>query len=212
MPEKTYQKKVLILLAQGFELIETSCFTDVFAWASFQPAVEITTCTAAIHSKVSSAFGGFSITPDLAVEGLDLNSFDALAIPGGMEWAGFFEDALSDDFAHIISHFVDTQKPIAAVCVASISVANSSARKGLNAAIYHSASGKHKARLEQLGATFCDQPIVKDGQITTSTGPGTAVQVALSLLEDLTDPPVVKTTKSMMRIPEPTQGWYLPQV
>lgn len=84
MPVKHYQKRVLMLLAEGCELIECSCFTDVFAWASFQDEVDITLTSASKLGFVNAAFGGFSLRTEALISDLDLNSFDALALPGGM--------------------------------------------------------------------------------------------------------------------------------
>lgn len=201
-----------MLLAEGFELIETSCFTDVLAWASFQEHVDIELTTASRLNVVRAAFGGFQITPTSVISELDLNEYDGLAIPGGMEWAGFFEDALSDEFSEVVRHFTNKNKPIAAVCVASTSIANTGELTGRDATIYHSKNGKHKANIERFGVNFVDKPIVQDGNIITSTGPGTAVEVALSFLGELTDNETVASTRRMMRIPTPQNDWYAPQV
>jgi len=212
MPKIVTQKKVLLLLSEGFEMIEASGFTDVFAWASFQEDVSISVTSAAIHPAVKAAFGGLSITSLQLLNDVELHDYDALAIPGGMEWAGFFEDAYSTTFKNTIKHFVDQKKPIAAVCVASLSLAHAGGLTGRKAAIYHSAKGKHKVSLEDHGAVFVDRPIVKDGNITTSSGPGTSLEVALSLLADLVDAQAVSTTRIMMRAPLPSAQWYEPQV
>jgi 4-methyl-5(b-hydroxyethyl)-thiazole monophosphate biosynthesis len=204
--------KVLLLLADGFELIETSGFTDVFAWASFQQEVHITVTCAAIHTQVTPAFGGITVQVNAQLKDLDLSTFDALAIPGGMEWAGFFKDAYSEEFKQVIRHFANHHKPIAAVCVASLSLAAANVLKHKKATVYHSSNGKHKTTLEQNGVIFVDSPVMKDGNITTSTGPGTAVEVALALLADLTDEQTVQNTRDMMRIPSPDANWYAPQI
>lgn len=212
MTDETINKSVLLLLADGFELIETSCFTDVMAWASFQDSVNISLTTVSGNGSVNAAFGGFNIETDMTIEGIDPNHFDALAIPGGMEWAGFFDDALSPEFTEVVDHFLTHNKPVAAVCVASRCIANTDKIAGRNATIYHSNTGKHKAALEYKGVNFIDEPIVVDHNIITSTGPGTAVEVALALLSQLTDDATVKTTRKMMRIPTPKNDWYQPQV
>ena len=207
-----YKKNVLMILADGFELIETSCFTDVLAWANFQDHVDIKLVSASIGNTVKAAFGGFTITPETRIKDINLHSFHGLAIPGGMEWAGFFDDVMSEEFRSVIEHFVSNNKPIAAVCVASLSLANAGALLNKKATVYHSENGKHKATLERMGATFVDKPIVKDSNITTSTGPGTAIEVALSLLSDLTDFETAEKTRHIMRIPKPSVSWYEPQV
>ena len=205
-------KKVLMLLAEGFELMETSCFTDVLAWASFQEHVDIKLTTSSTNGKVNAAFGGFNVNTDTTIARLNLDDFDALAIPGGMEWAGFFENSLSDEFIEVVKHFIAKSKPVAAVCVASTCVAKTGEFGEREATIYHSATGKHKAKLEGLGVTFVDKPVVESGNVITSTGPGTAVEVALALLEKLADTNTVNATRQMMRIPHPDKDWYQPQV
>ena len=49
------------------------------------------------------------------------------------------------------------------------------------------ASGRRRRQLADLGAEVLDEPIVRDGNIVTSTAPGTAIDVALTLVETLTD-------------------------
>lgn len=210
--ELIYRKNVLMLLAEGFELMETSCFTDILAWASFQENVDIKLTSSSTSGTVKSAFGDFTLTTDSTIDQLNLDNFDALAIPGGMEWAGFFENSLSDQFIEVVKHFILQNKPIAAVCVASTCIAKSGEFAGREATIYHSQTGKHKAKLEGVGVKFIDKPVVESGNVITSTGPGTAIEVALALLAKLTDARTVQSTRKMMRIPEPNRDWYQPQV
>ncbi len=212
MARATYNKKLLLLLADGFELIETSGYTDVMAWASFQDHVNIEVVSAASTPSVKTAFGGLTVTPNALLSDLDLDLFDALAIPGGMEWAGFFEAAYSEDFKQTIQHFAGRGEPLSAVCVASLALGHADALKGRKASIYHSKTGKHAATLQAQGAVFLDQPVVRDGNITTSSGPGTAVEIAFELLGDLTDADVVQETRAMMRVPSPQPEWRRPQV
>ena len=40
------------------------------------------------------------------VDDIQLDEFDALAIPGGFEEAGFYRDAYSREFLHVIQHFM----------------------------------------------------------------------------------------------------------
>ncbi|REL26977.1 DJ-1/PfpI family protein [Thalassotalea euphylliae] len=212
MAHKPIKKNVLMLLAEGFELMETSCFTDVLAWASFLDHVDIKLTTSSTTGTVNTAFGGFNVTTDSTIAQLNLDSFDALAIPGGMEWAGFFENALSKGFIAVVKHFIAQRKPVAAVCVASTYIAKSGEFVGRKATIYHSQTGKHKAKLEGMGVKFIDKPVVESANVITSTGPGTAVEVALALLGQLADANTVNATRQMMRIPTPDKDWYLPQV
>lgn len=41
-----------------------------------------------------------------------LEDFDALAIPGGFEEAGFYDDAFSEAFQQVIRHFNEHKNPL----------------------------------------------------------------------------------------------------
>ena len=58
-----------------------------------------------------------------------------------------------------------------------------------------------RAVSQELGKM--DQPVVRDRAVTTSTGPGTAVEVALALLEQLTDRANVDEIRHLMGFPVP---------
>ena len=54
---------------------------------------------------------------------------------------------------------------------------------------------------------------MQDQHIITSTGPGTAIEVAFSLLEQVTSAENVAEIRRKMRVPTPSDDWYLsPQV
>jgi 4-methyl-5(b-hydroxyethyl)-thiazole monophosphate biosynthesis len=81
------------------------------------------------------------------------------------------------------------------------------------ATTYHQIRGKRKQQLEQTGAIFVVRPVIKDHNIITSTGPGTALEVAFLLLEELTSVENVKALREIMRVPMPSKIWYeTPQV
>jgi len=113
----------------------------------------------------------------------------------------------------VIRHFAERNKVIASVCVSSVCLGAAGVLRGRNATTYHQLGGKRKAQLEEAGAIFIDRPIVTDGQLITSTGPGTALEVAFELLERLTDKGNADDLRLKMRIPQPSAAWYQsPQV
>lgn len=173
--------------------METSGFIDVFAWASFIEGLGIKVETLTVPNSVESAFGQFSKSTEVNVM---QNRYDGLAIPGGMEFANFLDSAYSKLFVDVIQHFHRIGAPIAAVCVASLALANARILKNMNATVYHSKSGKHKQKLVDSAAIFVDQPLVHDRNLITSSGPGTSVEVALSLLKSVTDASISKQTRA----------------
>ena len=64
-------KRVLLLLADGFELMEAACFTDVLGWSSIDGEEAIELVSAGFQSTVGTTFG-FGALPDALVADLDL--------------------------------------------------------------------------------------------------------------------------------------------
>lgn len=201
------QKRVLILLSNGFEVMEAGCFTEVFGWASIYGDVKFDQLSVGLRSPVTTTFG-FDVLPEKLLNDVNVDEFDALVIPGGFADAGFYEEALSEPFLDVIRNFDKRQAPIAAVCVGSLSLAAAGILNGRRATIYHQIGGKRKAELERYGAVFVDQPLVVDRNVMTSTGPGTGIELALKLLAVLTTWEFSQEIRSRMRIPIPNLTWY----
>jgi len=77
-------KRVLLLLADGFETFEASVFIDVIGWnlVDGDGSTELFTC--GLNQEVKSSFSQRFIV-DYLISEIDMDSFDALAIPGGLE-------------------------------------------------------------------------------------------------------------------------------
>ena len=205
-------KRVLMLLANGVEPMEMAAFTDVLGWANLVGEQPLEVIEAGLRTSLTTTFG-LSLQPRYLLSELDLNSFDALALPGGFEPAGFYEEALSEPFLACIRHFVAADKPVASVCVASICLGAAGVLQDINATTYHQVGGQRKNQLLSSGARFLDRPLVLDGKIITSSGPGTAVEVALLLLEQLSSAHNATLIRKKMRIATPSRDWYeTPQV
>ncbi len=183
-------KKVLLLLADGFEPLEAAGFTDVFGWAALEGNEPIELVSASFKPVLRSTFG-LRVMPQAQVS----------------------EEALSEPFLAVIRHFNARDREIASVCVASLALGAAGVIAGRRATIYHQVGGKRKDQLEQYGALFVDQAVVEDGRLISSTGPGTSVEVALRLLANLTSPQNAAHIRAKMRVPELDQEWLKrPQV
>lgn len=200
-------KRVLLLLADGFEPLEAAGFTDVLGWANIDGEEPIELVSAGLRPVLKATFG-FSVVPNAIVADLDLDSFDAIAVPGGFEGAGFYQDALAEEFTSVIAYFEKAGKPVASVCVASLSLGAAGILRGRRATTYHQIGGRRKAELEGYGATFVDRPLVIEGGLITSTGPGTSIEVAFALLELLTSRANVDHIRRLMRMPKPPAAWF----
>lgn len=189
-------KKVLILLANGFEVYEASVFTDVLGWADSFGDQPLRAVTAGLSPVLGCTFG-LRVMPESLVSDLELDTFDALAVPGGFGTAGFYEDAFSEEFLNVIRFFNDRGKPIASVCVAALSLGKSGILKGRPATTYRLERRK-KEQLARMGAHVQDEPIVQDGNVITSSSPGNAIDVAFLLLTMLTSPENTAHVRKLM--------------
>ena len=191
-------KKVLLFLAQGFEEYEASAFTDVVGWSRIYGTEPVDLITTGLRKEIKCTWN-FIVKPELNFVDINVNDYDALAIPGGFEKAGFYEDAFDEKFLNLIRQFDNQGKIIAAICVAALPVAKSGVLKNRNATTYDLLNGKRRKELADFGVIVKDEKIVIDENIITSTGPATSIEVAFILLEMLTDEENVKTVKKYMR-------------
>jgi 4-methyl-5(b-hydroxyethyl)-thiazole monophosphate biosynthesis len=192
-------KNVLILLAKGFEAYEAAVFTDVLGWADAFGDVRIRTCTAGLHRELTCAFG-LRVVVDALVGELDLDSFNALAMPGGFGSAGFYEDAFSEELLAVIRRFHGQGKPVASVCVASLSLGRSGILAGRPATTYLLEENKKK-QLAEMGALVQESGIVVDGLTITSSAPGNALDVAFLFLEMLSSKGNADHVRTLMGVP-----------
>jgi 4-methyl-5(b-hydroxyethyl)-thiazole monophosphate biosynthesis len=190
-------KRVLLLLADGFEAYEAAAFTDVLGFATAFGDEEIEVVTTGLHPELRCTFG-FRVIPELRLEDVQDEEFDAVAVPGGFERAGFYNDAYSDAFLDVFRRFSAAGKPIAAICTGALPVARSGVLRGRRATTYHLLDGKRRKELAEMGAQVVDEPVVRDGSIITSTSPATAADVAFELLKMLTSMDNVRTTRHSM--------------
>lgn len=180
-------KKVLLLLANGFESYEASVFTDVFGWNLYEGDQSTELVSVGLHSVLECTWG-YSCIPMGQLNEIDLNEFDALAIPGGFEQADFYKDAFSEEFLSVIRNFDQQNKPIAAICVAGLAVAKSGVLTNRTGTTYRFENNPRQDQMRALGVQVqSDERIVEDQNIITSSSPETALDVAFLLLEKLTN-------------------------
>jgi len=176
-------KKVLLLLADGFETFEASVFIDVIGWNLVEGDCSTELFTCGLKKEIKSSFNQRFIV-DYLINEIDVNSFDALAIPGGFEVYGFYQDAYDEKFLDLIRGFKANTKIIASICVGSLPLAKSGVLKDKKGTTYNSAI--RREALKGFGVNVINQPIVMDNNMITSWNPSTAIDVALLLLEHLT--------------------------
>lgn len=195
MPEK--RKRVLLFLARGFEEYEAAVFTDVMGWSRTDGETGVDLVTTALGTPVSGCWN-FVVQPQRILEAVDHHDFDALAIPGGFEEKGYYEDVYQEEVTDLIQAFHADQKPIAAVCTGALALGHAGILDGRSATTYHSPASPRRSQLARFGARVMDASLVVDGHLVTCHGPAAALEVAFALLEMLTGEENVAVVKRAM--------------
>lgn len=189
--------KILLLCAKGFETMEFSVFIDVIGWArnDFGYPVQVDTC--GFTKTVVSTFG-VPIIVDQFISDIRVDDYDALAIPGGFEEYGFYEEAYDERFLDIIREFNQQGKIIASICVAALAIGKSGVLNNRSATTYHLKNAYRQKQLAEFGVNVINEPIVVDQNIITSYCPETAPGVAFKLLERLVGEDKMLVVKAAM--------------
>ncbi len=193
--------KILLFLAKGFETMEFSVFVDIFGWARNDYGYPIDVETVGFSKTVNSTFN-IPVIVDKIIDEIDINDYDALAIPGGFEEFGFYDEAYNEEFLSLIRKFDEQNKLIATICVGALPLGKSGILKNRNATTYHLKDGYRQKELQKFGVNVINQPIVIDDNVITSYCPQTAPEVAFTLLAKL-------TSKEKMNIVKKAMGYSL---
>ncbi|WP_433747886.1 DJ-1/PfpI family protein [Falsibacillus pallidus] len=192
-------KKICLLLPNGFEAVEASVFTDVFGWNNLEGDGSTELVTVGTREELKCTWN-FTVKPEKLLSQVSVDDFDALALPGGFEFAGFYEDAFSPEVLEFISEFDRQEKFIASICVAALVLGKSGVLKGRRATTYNMNPNRtRQLQLAEMGVDLvADEPIVVDRNIITSYNPSTAFDVAFTLLERLTSKENTNEVKKLM--------------
>jgi DJ-1 family protein len=160
--------RVLIPLADGVEELEAVTLIDVLRRGG------IDVVSVALGSELAvRGSRGVTLLADALWETLDIDSFDAITLPGGGEGT----ENLSDDprIIETVQEFDNAGKFVTAICAAPTVLAQADILGDRRATCY-------PACAEILGESYDDAPVIADGNIITSQGPGTAMLFALVLV------------------------------
>jgi len=161
---------ILVPLAEGLEEIEAITIIDVLRRAG----LVVTTASLTDNKQVTSSHDVL-IQADALLSDLKPDDFDAIVLPGG----GVGTDNLMADSRIIetVQAYDAQNKFVCAICAAPTVLAKAGVLNGLKGTCYPSCA-------EALGASYTNVPVVADGNIITSQGPGTALLFSLVLVHN----------------------------
>ena len=190
-------RKVLVFLAKGFETMEFSAFIDVLGWARNDYGHNLFVETCGFTDKVISTFN-VPVIVDKTIGEINVDDYDALAIPGGFGEFGFYEEAYDERFLKLITDFNAKGKIIATICSGAMPLGKSGVIKNRRATTYHLKDAYWQNKLKEFGVIVVNEQIVVDCNIITSYCPETAPNVAFELLKMLTSEGEMTVIKKAM--------------
>lgn len=165
--------RTLVPLAQGCEELEAVTVIDLLRRAGIEVV------TAGVDGIEIKASRGVRLLADTTLDQVMGERFDMVILPGGLPGA----DHLDRDprIRSLLESTLDAGNYAAAICAAPKVLANAGLLVGKRATSYPGVldgMGLQDVEVDLL-------PVVRDGRVITSRGPGTAMDFALTLIEVL---------------------------
>ncbi|MCD8350477.1 MAG: DJ-1/PfpI family protein [Planctomycetaceae bacterium] len=180
-------KTALVLLADGFEEVEAATPIDVLRRAG----VDVT--VAGVGKKTATGAHGLPYTADVELDSVT-GDFDCIVLPGGMPGAkNLGESAKARELA--VKMAADGRL-VASICAAPVFTLSAwGLIDGRKATCYPGMEGMLTDKAE-----FVTDRVVVDGNVTTSRGPGTAMEFALCVAGQLMGDEVAKKVAGDMLV------------
>lgn len=164
-------KSVLVLFAEGSEELEAVTIVNILRRA------DVSVVFSGLQDGILYGSRGIGLVPDSPLDTLLDSNFDMVVLPGGQPGTrNLMADAR---VTRLLRRMAQQQKVVAAICAAPSVLAASGLLDGKNATSFPGALDSFP-KVRQLG-----QAVVVDDKIITSRGPGTAIDFALTLVEQL---------------------------
>ena len=163
--------RVLVPLAQGCEELEAITVVDLLRRAGIQVV------TAGLDDLPVKGSRGSVLIPDFSLDKVSTDTFDMIVLPGGLPGA---DNLNADERIHrILQKMASESKYICAICAAPRVLAAAGLLNNKKATSFPGALDG----CELVDFTYLEEPVVIDGNIVTSRGPGTAMDFTLDLIE-----------------------------
>ncbi len=164
--------RVALLLATGYEELEAVTVVDIMRRSQI-----VCDIVAVSHDLIVPSARDVKIVADIMIDDAVSNQYDMIVLPGGIDGT---ENLANDKrVVELLKRQLKRGAKIGAICAAPTVLE----RHGM-------ADGKsitcHPVAREAIkNAHLKDEPVVKDGLLITSQGPGTALKFALDIVEEL---------------------------
>ena len=177
---------ICVFLADGFEEIEALAFVDILRRAE----IDVKTVSIYDHYNVTGVHN-IQVKSDLTINEIAPNLISGVVLPGGIP--GTPNLLNSDDVKNAIKLAINNNLYVGAICAAPMILGTLGYLEGKCATSYPSFQN------ELAGATVLQTNVVKDGNIITSRGAGTAHDFAFEFVKAIKNETIANSIKSAMQ-------------
>lgn len=177
-------KKILVLLAEGFEEIEALTPVDYLRRAD----VEVDVASLTEDLSVTGSHG-IVVSADTTLDAVDPAVYDGVYLPGGMPGSLNLRDDAR--VLKIVRDFAGSGKAVAAICAAPIVLEKAGVIANKRVTGYPGTVDK----LENVGTYDADAIVVQDENIFTGRGAAAAVYLSFALITALCGEETTKRVK-----------------
>lgn len=175
---------ICVFLNDGFEDIEALATVDILRRAK----IDVKTVGISKRDIISKC--GVTVKSDIIDTDLDINTVDAVILPGG---PGTKELEKSDVMRDSVFFCHDNGKLIAAICAAPSILGHMGLLNGIKSTCF---PGYER---ELKGAIIQEESVVCDKNIITAKGAGVTIDFALRIVEELTNKELSETIYENMQ-------------
>lgn len=200
-------KKVLLVVPDGSEDLEVAAFVEIPGWTKVVNVEPIEVTVAGWDDKIKM-YHGLTIIPDKKITNINIDDYDAHALPGGWPGTRYNEQSCSELMLGIIKKMYEQGKLIATMCFGIFALGEAGLLKEVKATSFSSNSDSCetckvvKNKVISYGTDFQEQAIVIDKNIISNIGPAVADEVALKMVEILIGEEATQSIVDMMMYSE----------
>lgn len=167
-------KKVLLLLAEGFEEVEALTPADYLRRADVD--VDIASLT---EERMVTGAHGLVVSADTVLDAVDMDSYDGVYLPGGMPGSLNLRD--DERVLALVRRFAEEGKMVAAICAAPMVLEKAGVIANKRVTGFPGTVDK----LKNIGSYDKEAAVVQDGNVLTGRGAAAAVYLSLELISFL---------------------------
>jgi protease I len=191
-------RRIAVLAADGFEKVELT--VPLRALRAAGAKVDIVSLRRGRIRGLNLNLPATRVRVDKTVEKTDAGEYDGLLVPGGFINPDLLRQ--SEPARGLVREFVESGKPVATLCHGPWVLASAGVLQGRTLTSWAGV----RDDVVNAGATWLDQEVVRDGNLTTSRGPQDMAAFVPAMLDSFAAGPLAARTAVSAPVSDPQRS------